>query len=123
MSSPPPASTYGTSPFRHGSFLLLQDEAPLAPKGHGALASLIKSRSAMSAHHPPASRDEEEANGADRRLDDDQSRRDERRLSALLNGPQMRSMRLIGNSNPRYQWEKYWKTEDQLQGMKRKMFV
>lgn len=28
-------------------------------------------------------------------------------------------MRLIGNSNPRYQWERYWKTKDQLKAMPR----
>jgi cation diffusion facilitator family transporter len=31
----------------------------------------------------------------------------------------MRSQRLIGNSNPRYRWEQYWKTEDQLKKMKK----
>lgn len=29
----------------------------------------------------------------------------------------MRSQRLIGNSNPRYRWEKYYKTEDDLKKM------
>lgn len=48
---------------------------------------------------------------------------DERRLSQILHGPQMRSQRLIGNSNPRYMWEKYWKTEEQLKGMKKPMYV
>ena len=49
----------------------------------------------------------------------------ERRMSGLSNGgevlmtPQMRSMRLIGNSNPRYQWEKYYKSDEELRGMKR----
>lgn len=28
--------------------------------------------------------------------------------------PQMRSQRLIGNSNPRYRWERYFKTEEEL---------
>ncbi|PVI03467.1 hypothetical protein DM02DRAFT_587858 [Periconia macrospinosa] len=44
----------------------------------------------------------------------------ERRMStgaAALNTPQMRSMRLIGNSNPRYKWEKYFKTDAELKGM------
>ncbi|EFW98842.1 cation diffusion facilitator [Grosmannia clavigera kw1407] len=45
--------------------------------------------------------------------DEDVRRHDERRLSALLNNPQMRSMRLIGKAK-RYRWERYWKTEDQL---------
>ncbi|KAI0910746.1 hypothetical protein F4823DRAFT_623988 [Ustulina deusta] len=48
---------------------------------------------------------------------DDEPRRsqaDERRLSQILNSDPVRSMRLIGNSNPRYKWERYWKTDEQL---------
>ena len=33
----------------------------------------------------------------------------------VLMTPQMRSMRLVGNSNPRYQWQRYYKTPEQLQ--------
>jgi hypothetical protein len=50
-------------------------------------------------------------------------RPDGRRLSDVLNGPQMRSMRLIGNSNPRYHWRQYWKTEEELRKMKKPMCV
>jgi hypothetical protein len=39
----------------------------------------------------------------------------------ILNTPQIRSQRLIGNSNPRYRWEQYWKTEEQLKKMKKPM--
>ncbi|KAI9661909.1 MAG: hypothetical protein M1821_009149 [Bathelium mastoideum] len=48
--------------------------------------------------------------------------RDERRMSiasSVLNTPQMRSQRLIGNSNPRYQWAKYYKTDEELKRMKK----
>ncbi|KAL9127382.1 MAG: hypothetical protein Q9217_003738, partial [Psora testacea] len=51
--------------------------------------------------------------------------RSERRGSAMsdasqiLYTPQMRSMRLIGNSNPRYQWEKYYKTDAELKQMRK----
>ncbi|KAF1839099.1 cation diffusion facilitator 10 [Decorospora gaudefroyi] len=34
-----------------------------------------------------------------------------------LNTPQMRSQRLIGYSNPRYKWERYYKSEQELEGM------
>lgn len=54
--------------------------------------------------------------------DDDEHRRpqvDERRLNQLLHSTHMRSMRLIGNSNPLYKWARYWKTEDQLRTMKK----
>jgi divalent metal cation (Fe/Co/Zn/Cd) transporter len=47
---------------------------------------------------------------------------DPRRMSLgpeILNTPQMRSMRLIGNSNPRYRWQQYFKTEEQLKEMKK----
>ncbi|KPI45804.1 Metal tolerance protein 7 [Cyphellophora attinorum] len=46
--------------------------------------------------------------------------RDPRRMSLgpeILNTPQMRSMRLIGNSNPRYRWRKYFKSEEELKEM------
>ncbi|KAH7074886.1 cation diffusion facilitator 10 [Paraphoma chrysanthemicola] len=46
----------------------------------------------------------------------------ERRSSnaaSILNTPQMRSQRLIGNSNPRYKWEKYYKSDEELKTMKK----
>lgn len=33
--------------------------------------------------------------------------------------PQMRSMRLIGNSNPRYRWDRYIKTDEELKEYKK----
>jgi hypothetical protein len=128
---------------RRGSFLLLQDEttsSPLSAKGHGALASLIHNRSTTSLHKPGRAaslrevpRDDEEAALSDHPvadwgvfrtrddLDNEPMRRsEERRMSAILNTPQVRSMRLIGNSNPRYRWEKYWKTPSELRAMKKK---
>lgn len=50
--------------------------------------------------------------------------RDDRRMSmgaSVLMTPQMRSQRLIGNSNPRYRWEQYWKTDDELKKMPTKI--
>jgi cation diffusion facilitator family transporter len=47
----------------------------------------------------------------------------ERRASIgahALHTPQMRSQRLIGNSNPRYRWERYFKTKDELKQYKTK---
>lgn len=142
MSSPPDIRS--SLALRHGSFLLLQDETtsnPFASKGHGALVSLIRNRSTASLHNPgrPASirevpRDDEEAalgstpaqglsvfRTRDDLADEPQRRSEERRMSAILNTPQVRSMRLIGNSNPRYRWEQYWKTPVELGGMKKKI--
>ncbi|AEO54231.1 hypothetical protein MYCTH_2296578 [Thermothelomyces thermophilus ATCC 42464] len=99
MSSP----TTPRLPRSRGAFLL-QDEPPLAPAGHGALASLIKHRAEDDGH-------------AGDGLEDEPPRRDERRMSAILNSANMRSMRLIGNSNPRYCWERYWKTKAELATM------
>jgi cation diffusion facilitator family transporter len=47
------------------------------------------------------------------------SQADERRLSQILNSDAVRSMRLIGNSNPQYNWERYWKTEEELKALKK----
>lgn len=47
---------------------------------------------------------------------------DSRRMSLtpdVLMTPQMRSMRLIGNSNPRYRWQQYYKSEEELKKMKK----
>lgn len=136
--------------FHLGSFLLLQDETPSSPlvsKGHGALASLIRERSTTSLHRlgkagsirevVPCADDEEALLGhsnagqhpdwslfrtpRDDMSDEPQRRAEERRMSAVLNAPHMRSMRLIGNSNPRYRWERYWKTEAELRSMKQKI--
>ena len=84
--------------------------------GHGALASLIRNRPAAALGNPfGAGRDDDDVAGDG--TDEETPRRDERRLSALLNSAHMRSMRLIGNSNPRYRWERYWKTEEELAAM------
>ena len=40
-------------------------------------------------------------------------------IPASLVTPQMRSQRLIGYNNPRYRWEQYWKTEEDLKKMKK----
>lgn len=48
----------------------------------------------------------------------------ERRVSgaaSVLDTPHMRSQRLIGNSNPRYKWERYFKSDDELKTMKKPM--
>ncbi|CZT09734.1 hypothetical protein WAI453_006997 [Rhynchosporium graminicola] len=130
-SSPP---IYGRIARPRGFLSLSTDEAPnpMATHGHGTLASLIKSRSSSSLHTMPRrqstiarsrepTEDEETAPRQSGEYDDGEDFKslDERRLSQILNGPQMRSQRLIGNSNPRYKWEKYWKTEDQLKTMKK----
>ncbi|KAL8713520.1 MAG: hypothetical protein Q9220_002382 [cf. Caloplaca sp. 1 TL-2023] len=54
------------------------------------------------------------------------SQRSERKTSnasETFMTPQMRSMRLIGKSNPRYQWEKYYTSEDELKKMKKPILI
>ncbi|KAF4122501.1 Divalent metal cation (Fe/Co/Zn/Cd) transporter [Geosmithia morbida] len=87
------------------------------PTRSGVLASLIRTRSVSSLssagrRHPPS---DEEACAAE----DDIERliHDEHRLNQLLHGSQARSKILIGKSNPRYRWERYWKDEEQLDAM------
>lgn len=109
------------------------------PTRTGMLTSMMRSRSQQSLHaawhapatlrNPYASDDEEQAPRGRTRghpPDDDELERllhDENRLSQILQGPQNRSMNLIGKSNPRYRWDTYWKTEEELQGMSKKMYV
>ncbi|KAJ4864273.1 cation efflux family domain-containing protein [Trichoderma breve] len=96
------------------------------------LTSLIRTRSQQSLTSPrpapPTPRhlvDDEETgsmrNSWMRNEDEDIERllRDESRLSQILLGPQARSLKLIGRSNPRYRWEQYWKTKEQLNDMKK----
>ncbi|CAK7204670.1 hypothetical protein SEUCBS139899_007429 [Sporothrix eucalyptigena] len=115
MSSPTPLHRQGSS---------LLHEEPYTPRG-SSLASLMRRRSSSNLHGY-GREDEEAATGAltpvlgrrDTFSDEEDTRRlhDERRLSAILNNPQMRSMRLIGRAK-RYRWERYWKTEEQLRAM------
>ncbi|UPK98314.1 hypothetical protein LCI18_009249 [Fusarium solani-melongenae] len=136
MSSPSPSRP---SHLRRPS-LLSNDEShnPLGTRS-GHLQSLIRSRSTQSMQsvtgslhsynshhsHPTAPfwmgpDDEETALLHVRPHDNDELGRllsDERRLTQLLNGPQNRSAKLIGRSNPRYRWEQYWKPEEELASM------
>lgn len=83
-------------------------------------------RSSITSHHSDTAADEEHGI-----LDDFEPLRkrrsspmeiDSRRMSLgpeILMTPQMRSMRLIGQSNPRYHWHKYYKSEAELAKMKK----
>jgi hypothetical protein len=136
------AESYGTSPPKFGrigklrGFLPLNEEPNvMATHGSGTLTNLIRSRSTASLHamtRRPVSflgrdtADEEE--GAQESLrrhshDGDDMRPSNGRRESILNDPRMRSMRLIGNSNPRYRWHQYWKPEEELKKMKKPMYV
>lgn len=127
-SSPPKMGRMGSIGLSGWLPLSTEATSPMATHGQGALTRLIKNQSNLplvTFRHSSASirgreslDDEEHANPTDD--GDDHPRSEERRLSAVLNGPQMRSQRLIGNSNPRYKWERYWKTEEELKKFKKK---
>ncbi|TKA76858.1 hypothetical protein B0A49_02945 [Cryomyces minteri] len=128
-----------SSPPRHRmsnlpGFLPLNEETSLSTRGQ-KLPQLIQSRSSVnlsefqrlrrvsSVRDKPNDRSyntsREESNGGPGW---DGGDREDKRMSvaaSVLLTPQMRSQRLIGNSNPRYRWEQYWKTEDQLKQMKK----
>lgn len=138
---PNSAGAMSGSPGRNAqprSFLpLSEDVNPMVTHGSGTLKNLIRStsfsqpaqtaRRSSSAFARDLAEDEEATIGSPaqaRELYGDNYRKpEERRASLLLNGPQMRSMRLIGNSNPRYRWQQYWKTEEELKTMKKPMYV
>ncbi|KAL6919992.1 hypothetical protein ACHAPO_001136 [Fusarium lateritium] len=129
MSSPTTPSKHGNhAQFRRPSFLSNDDSHnPLGTRS-GHLQSLIRSRSQQSMHSLSSSLpghsaafwmgDDEEA-GLVRHDNDELGRllADERRLTQLLHGPQNRSAKLIGRSNPRYRWEQYWRPEEELVSM------
>ena len=143
--SPPRPKSYRIGSLR--DFLPLSDSSNTFSTRGQTLPSLIQSRSSANIKDlrtqvaqrrsaaPETTRDEE----IDVRRDCDGSTtehggpspakslsgRGVRRMSSVndpgvvLMTPQMRSMRLIGNSNPRYQWEQYYKSDKELNKMKK----
>jgi hypothetical protein len=110
----------------------LNEDAAISTRGQ-RLPSLIQSRSsnALSTLGKYRGRlnslqsntgDEEARPAQDERRRPSFSEIDARRMSVnpdILNTPQIRSMRLIGNSNPRYRWQRYYKSEDELKKMRK----
>ena len=123
------AETYGSSPPKFGriaklrGFLPLNEESsPMATHGTGALTNLLRTRSNVSLH--TMTRRPSSIAGRDNAEDEEAGEwQNNARRESILNGPQIRSMRLIGNSNPRYRWHQYWKTEEELKKMKKPMYV
>ncbi|KAF2142838.1 uncharacterized protein K452DRAFT_11527 [Aplosporella prunicola CBS 121167] len=132
-SSSPPRS-YGRIPSLK-SFLPLSEEAVLSTRGQNLPGLLQQSFGGRPAGGRPPSvqsgrrGSNEFGPDGDMRIpgretpDHDQLSAGSRRTSlggaSVLMTPQMRSQRLIGNSNPRYKWEQYWKSEEELQKYKK----
>ncbi len=120
-------------------FIPLNEEAPAVSTRGQRLPSLIQSRSSTSLFALPrrearrrnsfasSEEDNDELEATPRRRPTEwlNSQPDTRRMSSampeVLMTPQMRSMRLIGKSNPRYRWHQYYKTEEQLKDMSKPM--
>jgi len=106
MSSPPPQQSSLTQSFsfKFGPYLPLSEESSLSTRGQvlpSLLSTSLARRLSTATKNDP---DEHEASrGQAGGGSDDESLR---RMSAaqVLHTPQMRSQRLIGNSNPRYKW-------------------
>ncbi|KAH6648306.1 cation efflux family protein [Truncatella angustata] len=124
----------GSHPPLKGALLVLQDDGPpqFLARGHGTLTHLIRNRSHSSLQNYGSTRrfsgalDGSDIESSTEAMglhgpgsDDGRSLYEERRLSAVLMSRPVRSMRLIGNSNPRYRWERYWKGPEELSAMKK----
>ncbi|KAI9172107.1 Metal tolerance protein 3 [Paramyrothecium foliicola] len=131
--SSPSANGPNMRPGRRPSVVTLDDHFPLGTRS-GTLVSLIRNRSQQSlagSYHSVGHRygpDDEEAllstprGGIGMTREDEEIGKllmDERRMTRILNGPQVRSMNLIGKSNPRYRWERYWKQQHELDGLEK----
>jgi hypothetical protein len=130
-------STTPASPGPNGRFIprpliLNGDDSSLLGTRSGTLATLLRNRSQQQVGSWPPNHsgardgpnDEEAAlpllRGGPKMPASEEIERllmNERRMTQILNGPQARSMSLIGKSNPRYRWERYWKDEEELKTM------
>ncbi|KAL0262294.1 hypothetical protein SLS55_003736 [Diplodia seriata] len=106
------------------NFLPLSEDAVMSTRGQHLPALLQQSLSSRS-QRPPSVRSEDLYTDARGSLPPTPSYPDERRSSvggaSILLTPQMRSQRLIGNSNPRYRWEQYWKSDEELKKYPKKI--
>ena len=117
------------------AFLPLSEDVAISTRGQ-ALPSLIKDLGTPPAHRKSTFRfDLNEDSEVQRRIggwsrrnslsiDEPEERpsfdrRQSEHAAKVLMTPQMRSQRLIGHSNPRYRWQQYYKTEDELKKMKK----
>ena len=125
-SSPPRNPSFRIAPPHH--FLSLSETTGiLSPRGQ-TLPALIGSRSATNLRpsrrmSSQSTEDFESDYGERPRTSEDGLWQTSSRKSSIapevLLTPQMRSMRLIGNSNPRYRWGRYYKSKEELKEMKK----
>ncbi|MCJ1471873.1 hypothetical protein MMC13_000514 [Lambiella insularis] len=138
-SSPPRRPTFRIGSL--SSFLPLSEDLVSGSTRGQRLPSLIQSRSTANLrdiraqHRTPSfkgratednGQEDAESNAGDgntRRGSAEESKMRLQRLMSVgaevLMTPQMRSQRLIGKSNPRYEWQEYYKRPDELKKMKK----
>lgn len=128
-------ATFGSPAKRYAlgglsSFLPLNDDTVAISTRGQRLPSLLHTNSSTSLFTLPwrgAKRrnsfgsDDEERGGSEeaRRPTSDEVERRMSMTTDVFMTPAMRSMRLIGNSNPRYRWHQYYKSEEELKKMKK----
>ncbi|KAF7191756.1 Metal tolerance protein 3 [Pseudocercospora fuligena] len=140
-------ASYRTQTLRDFLPLSAAEDAPLASPRGQHLASIISARSAtnlagmrpqwqrrnsVSAAEMPALRQRSDSADSNKDLEipthrpvagwggGDENARRMSYAASILNTPQVRSQRLIGYTNPRYQWEQYWNSDEDLQKIKKK---
>ncbi|KAF2128461.1 hypothetical protein P153DRAFT_342186 [Dothidotthia symphoricarpi CBS 119687] len=107
-------------------FLPLNDSTAISTRGQHLPSLFTRRPSTIRSSYEPRGSitdDEEDTDsvrhGLSMPYDKDLERRSSSTDVHVLNTPHMRSARLIGNTNPRYKWEQYYKTDEQLKGMKK----
>ncbi|KAF7514033.1 hypothetical protein GJ744_006647 [Endocarpon pusillum] len=108
------------------NFIPLNEESPMSTRGQ-RLPDILQQRSSLTfgrrERRSSCTKSDDEARGPRDEVhrlwpgDIDLPRMAS--VHELLMTPQMRSMRLIGNSNPRYKWQQYYKTKEELKSMKK----
>lgn len=91
-------------------------------RSSNALQTLSRNRGRINSIQSASTGDEEARPALDDRRQAAFNETDSRRPSGtpdILSAPQVRSMRLIGNSNPRYRWQKYYKSPEELKKMRK----
>ena len=134
MSSPPQSYSLTFRPDRKASYIPAREDSVISTRGQN-LPALLQSIGTPPTRRPSSFRFDlgEDVDGPKKpgersrrnsfeTIDEDRpayERRASEHAAKTLMTPQMRSQRLIGKSNPRYRWEQYYKTDEELKSMKK----
>ena len=134
MASPPRSHSLAFRPDRKPSYIPAREDSIISTRGQN-LPALLQSIATPPIRWASSFRFDvgEDADGPKKpgersrrnsfeTIDEDRpahERRASEHAAKTLMTPQMRSQRLIGSSNPRYRWEQYYKTDEELKRMKK----